>query len=210
MAIANGYATLAELRAYMHDTASVLTEAVAEDSIESASRWIDRTCGRWFYLEAAASARVYRPDDPYVAWVDDIGTTTGLVIKTDTTGDGTFATTWSSTDYQLEPLNADAVGAGSTVQPYAWWRVLAIDRYTFPQHAFRTTLQVTARYGWSAVPDDVKQACLIRAAALYERRNSPGGVHGLDSFGAPVRVQRSDPDVMALLGPYIKYGAGSI
>jgi hypothetical protein len=199
--LTDAYCTLAELREHMGDTSTTLTAAVAERAINAASRAIDRHCGRWFYQEAAARVRVYRPDDAYEAWVDDISTTTGLVIKTDTTGDGTYATTWASTDYQLEPLNADIVGSGSTVQPYAWWRIVAIDRYTYPSSTRRPTLQVTARFGWSAVPDDVQEACLIKAAALYERRNSPGGVAGVDGFGV-VRIGRSDPDVVELLGPY--------
>lgn len=209
MAVVNGYTTVAELREHVGDTGTVLTTAVAERAIEAASRAIDRLCGRWFYQEAATSVRVYRPDDPYTAWVNDISTTTGLVIKTDTTGDATWATTWASTDYQLEPLNADTVGSGSTVQPYAWWRIEAVDRYTFPISDYRTTLQVTARFGWSAVPDDVQLACLLKSAALYERRNSVSGVAGFGEFGA-VRIGRQDPDVVALLGPYMKLGVGNI
>lgn len=209
MAIVNGYTDLTNFRSHMGDTATTLTAAVAERAIEAASRAIDRHCGRWFYQEAATSVRVYRPDDPYTAWVDDISTTTGLVIKTDTTGDGTYATTWASTDYQLEPLNQDIVGSGTTVQPYAWWRIVAIDRYTYPQSTRRHTLQVTAKYGWTAVPDDVELACLIMSAALYERRNSPSGIHGIDGFGV-VRVNQYDPDVQRLLAPYCKLRVGAL
>lgn len=210
MAIANGYATLAELREHMGDTSTTLTAAVAERAIEAASRAIDRHCGRWFYQEAATSVRVYRPEDAHTAWVDDISTQTGLVVKTDTTGDGTYATTWASTDYQLEPTNADVVGAGTTVQPYAWWRIVAIDRYTFPSSTRRPTLQVTARFGWSAVPDDVQLACLIKSSALFERRNSPQGVAGFGDMGV-VRISRfGDPDVVELLAPYQRLHVGAI
>ncbi|HCT81756.1 MAG TPA: hypothetical protein DGT23_35285 [Micromonosporaceae bacterium] len=183
--------------------------AVMERAINAASRAIDRFCGRKFYLEAAVGIRVYRPKEPDIAWVDDIGTTTGLVIKTDTDGDGTWTTTWQSDDYQLEPLNADVVGAGSTVQPYAWWRIVAIDTETFPVSENRVTLQVTARFGWSAVPDDVTEACLLKAAGLYKRKDSPQGIAGFDGFGA-VRVTRSDPDVVSLLRPYMRLQIGSV
>lgn len=209
MAITNGYATLAELREHMGDTGTVLTAAVAERAIEAASRAIDRHCGRWFYQEAATSTRVYRPDDPYVAWVHDISTTTGLVIRTDTAGDYTWATSWATTDYDLEPTDADVVGAGTTVQPYCWWRIVAVGTRLFPRHDYRRTLQVTARFGWSAVPDDVQLACLLKAAALYERRNSVQGVAGFADFGV-VRIGRTDPDVMALLGPYRKLHIGAV
>lgn len=209
MAIVNGYASEAELREHMGDTASALDQQVVERAVEAASRAIDRHCGRWFYQEAATSVRYYRPDDAYTAWVNDISTTTGLVIKTDTTDDGTYATTWATTDYQLEPLNVDVVGSGTTVQPYAWWRIVGIDRYTYPQSSRRHTLQVTAQFGWSAVPDDVQLACLLKSAALVERKNSPGGVHGIDGFGV-VRVGRFDPDVENLLAPYCKLHVGAL
>jgi hypothetical protein len=210
VAITNGYATLSELREHMGDTSTTLTAAVAERAIEAASRAIDRFCGRWFYQEAATSVRVYRPGDPYQAWVDDISTTTGLVVKTDTTGDASYATTWDAADYQLEPLNADVVGAGTTVQPYAWWRIVAVDEKTFPVSTFRPTLQVTARYGWSAVPDDVQLACLIKSSALFERRNSPQGVAGFGDMGV-VRISRyGDPDVVELLSAYTRQHVGAI
>jgi hypothetical protein len=207
MALTNAYVTVAQLREHMNDSGSTLTEAVMERAINAASRAIDRFCGRWFYQEAATSVRTYRTDDGYIAWVDDISTTTGLVIKTDTSGDYSWATTWASTDYDLEPANSEIVGSGTTVQPYAWWRIVAVDRYLFPVHERRKTLQVTARFGWSSVPDDVAEACLLKAAALYERRNSVAGVAGFGEFGV-VRIGRRDPDVVELLSPYMKLGFG--
>lgn len=191
----------------MGDTANVMTVAVGERAITAASRAIDKHCGyplRKFWLDSAATAKVYRPDDPYEAWVHDIGSTTGLVVETDTTGDNTYATAWDSADYQLEPLNADGGDAA-----YAWWRIVAVAAKTFPGGRYRPTLQVTAKWGWSAVPDDVHLACLIKAAALYERRNSPDGIHAVDGFGA-VRINRYDPDVLELLGPFQREYVGAI
>lgn len=210
MTVTNGYVSAAEMREHYGDTNQVLAEAIIERCIESASRAIDRLCGRHFYLEAAVSTRVYRVDDPCEAWIDDIGTTTDLVVKTDSTGDGTWATTWTlDTDFQLEPLNADVVGAGSTVQPYAWWRIAAIGAKTIPVHSRRTTLQVVARHGWSAVPDDVQEACILATAGLIDRKNSPNGIAGFGEYGS-VRISRQDPDVIRLLHPYVKLGVGAV
>jgi hypothetical protein len=208
MPITNGYATLAEFREHMGDTGTVLTAAVAERAITAASRAIDKHCGyphRKFWLDASATAKRYRPDDPYEVWVHDIGSTTDLVIATDTTGDASFATTWDSADYQLEPLDADAEGDAA----FAWWRIVAVDEKTFPVSRYRPTLRVTARWGWAAVPDDVKLACLIKAGSLFERRNSPNGIHAVDGFGA-VRVNRYDPDVLELLGPFQREHVGAL
>lgn len=210
MAVVNGYTTVAEMREHLSDTNSVLDNEIIERAIEAASRTIDRLCGRKFYQEAATSVRVYRPANAYVAWVDDISTTTGLTLATDPALDFTWSTTWTiSTDFMLEPLNVDAVGSGSTVQPYAWWRIVAIGAKTFPVSELRPTVQVTARFGWSAVPDDVQQACILATAALVHRRLSPNGVAGFGEFG-PMRISRSDPDVERLLYPYIRLGVGTV
>jgi hypothetical protein len=62
-------------------------------------------------------------------------------------------------------------------------------------------VQVTGTWGWPAVPVDVKQACLLLAARLFIRKESPQGVAGFGEFGA-IRVRSADPDVVALLEPY--------
>lgn len=196
MAVTNGYCTVAELRAHLGDSGSKLDTGGLEKAINATSRAIDKYTGRRFWQDSSAQVRVYRPDDVYTAWVDDISTTTGLVIKTDTGLDGTWATTWDAADYQLEPLNA-ALGDAA----YAWWRIVAIDDKTFPAHARRTTLQVTAKFGWPAVPDDVNEACLIRATNLFKRKEAPFGVAGFGEFGA-VRISRRDTDVVDLLQPF--------
>lgn len=210
MAVVNGYTTVAEMREHFGDTNSVTDNEILERAIESASRAIDRFCGRWFYQEAATSVRAYRPTETDIAWVDDISTTTGLVIKTDTAGDYSWATTWTlGTDYDLEPANADVVGGATTVQPYSWYRIVAIDTKRFPVHPRRKTLQVTARFGWSAVPDDVQEACILATAGLVHRKNSPNGVAGFAEFGG-IRISRSDPDVVRLLYPYARVGVGVV
>lgn len=205
MSVTNGYCTLAELRTHLGDTNTELSTELLERAINVTSRAIDKFCGRRFWLDTTVESRVYRPDHPFEAWVDDIGTTTGLVVKTDTTGDGTWATTWDAADYQLEPLNADMADAA-----YAWWRIVAVDDKTFPVDDYRTTLQVTAKFGWSAVPDEIAEACLLRASAVFKRKDSPMGFSNVGEFG-PVRISRQmDPDVAALLSPYQRQYLGAV
>ena len=206
MAVVNGYCTVPELREHFADSSTNLTTALLERAINATSRAIDRFCGRRFWLDAedALTTREYRPDDPYEADVADISTTTGLVIKTDTTGDHSWATTWTSDQYQLEPLNADVDGGA-----FAWWTVTAVEDELFPIHPRRTTLQVTARHGWSAVPDGVTEACILRAAAIFKRKEAVFGIAGLNGFGE-VRISRRDPDVMDLLHPYVKIRVGAV
>lgn len=202
MAITNGFITEAEYRAWSGD-ATAGTTSVIEEAIESASDWIREHCGRRFFQEAATSTRTYKCDDAEVMTVADISTTTGLVIKTDTSGDYSWSTTWDSTDYDLEPANAEVVGSGSTAPPHAWWRIVAIDDKAFPVSTRRRTLQVTARFGWSGIPDNVKQACKLLSSRIMHRAGSPHGIAGTSEFGA-VRITRNDADVLNLLAPYIK------
>jgi hypothetical protein len=203
------YATVNELRASLADDVRMaLDPGQLEQAIRSASRAVDDYCSRplrRFWLDPTATIRTYRPDHQWCADVDDIGSATGLAVKTDTAGDGTWATTWTiGTDFQLEPLNAAANGGA-----YAFRKIVAIGSKTFPtlsgSGGQRPTLQVTARHGWSQVPDPVREATLLMAARLYRRKDAPFGVAGFDDFG-PVRITRQDSDVVALLAPYAYFG----
>lgn len=196
MTVTNGYCTVADLRGHLGDTGTALNATLLERAINATSRAIDRYCGRRFWQDSAPVARLYAPDDPTIAWVEDISTTTGLVVATDPLGDGSFVTTWTAADYQLEPLNADRDG-------WPWWRIVTVGAYLFPTTR-RAGLRVTSQGGWAAIPDDVNQAALIRAANLFKRREAPFGVAGTNDFGVVRISRRGDPDVVDLLDPYVR------
>jgi len=167
-------------------------------AIDAAEKSINDLCGRKFTADSSASARTYRAQ-PYLAVTDDISTLTGLVVKTDTAADGTFDTTWASTDYQVEPLNN--LTKGRSVN-----NLRAIGSYTYPVYGDgQVSVEVTAKWGWPAVPDPVKQATLMMSSRLYGRKASPMGVIGVGDFG-PVRISRTDPDIAALLMDYKRAG----
>lgn len=203
MAVTNGYCTRAQLQEHFGDTITAIDVDLLDRAINAASRAIDRHCGRRFWMDAAVVARQYRPGDAYSVFVDDIATSAGVIVKTDTTGDGTYATTWDSNDFDLEPRNAAVVASGSTGDAYSFWQITAIDDKTFPLHDRRATLQVTAKFGWSAVPVDVEEACILKAASLLKRKDAPFGVAGFGDFGV-VRIRR-DEDVFRLLHPYVRH-----
>lgn len=205
MTLVNAYCTEQEVRDQFGDEGSTLSEDLLHRAINATSRAIDRWTGRRFWQDADVVARTYRPRDGHHVFVHDISTDTGLIVKTDTTGDGTFDTTWDSDDFVLEPRNEDVVATGDTGDPFAWWQITAVDTKTFPVHARKATLQVTARFGWSGIPDEVNQAAIIKAAALFRRKDAPFGVAGFGDMGA-VRISRfGDPDVTALLDPYVRF-----
>lgn len=189
------YATVAELRAELADATASLDATQLQAALRAASRATDQWCGRRFWQDPAPLPRRYRPCDPLILRVADIATQTGLVVAGDSAGDGSYADHWAAADWELEPLNADAGGGA-----YCWTRIVAVGSRGFFA-AVRPSVQVTARWGWSQVPDPVREATLLKAVGLYKRRDAPFGVAGFGEFGA-VRITRQDPDVAALLAPY--------
>lgn len=203
MAVTNGYCTVTELRDQLGDSGSKLDLDLLEKAINATSRAVDNHTGRRFWQDPTVQVLHYRPEDLDIAWVDDISTQTGLIIKTDPNLDYSWSQTWATTDYDLEPENADKHGPA-----YAWYRILAVGDHPFVTHARRRTLQVTARFGWSAIPDAVNEATIMKAASIFRRKDAIFGVTNFAEFG-PIRITRKDPDVMDLLSGYVRFGFGS-
>ena len=199
MALYPDYATLAELRAYVRitDAGDTAEDTHLTAAITAASRAIDQTTKRQFGLAASAVARVYTPyyhetHRRYALDIDDLMTTTSMVVKTDLNDDHTFENT--ITAYRLWPLNA----AGDS-RP---WTSLVFDS-TIPVVLDTGSVEVTAKWGWTAVPDTIKVATLIQASRFYKRRDSPYGVAGSPEMGNQIRLlARVDPDVYTMLLPY--------
>jgi hypothetical protein len=198
MTITDGYCTLAELKAVL-DVPVDFTDkdAVLERAIEGASRRIDGWCHRSFTAAStaagSATARVYVPMSAAVLYVDDIANTAGLVVRTDDDGDGVYETTWSTTDWSPEPVNAHAKG-----DPV--YRLVAIDRL-WPTWVAPPPVQITANWGWPSVPHAVREACLLLAGRQFKRQDSLLGVAGFGDLGV-ISVRAVDPDVEALLRPF--------
>lgn len=199
MAVVNGYCSLSELKASLRITDNI-DDALLELCIESASRDIDGTCERVFYQTVGAT-RVYVPTDSFLVEIDDLVSLTTLKTSS---GGVNFDVTWTSNDYQLEPLNGQS---GGLVTPAT--RIRAIGDYLFPVwepsnvNAQEATVQVTGTFGWSAVPVAIKQATIILAQRHFKRYDSPLGIAGFSDLGA-VRVGRMDPDVEKLIAPFKK------
>jgi hypothetical protein len=194
MAITNGYCTLTEVKAALRIT-DALDDTLLENSVEAASRRIDGECSRRFYLDGSATARTYAANRSAMLILDDIGTTTGLVVKVDDDADGTFETTLTvGVDYQTEPANAIVQGEPLTV-------LRALDRGFPVASNGRNLIEVTARWGWPSVPDAIREATVLLASRQFKRYDSPLGVAGFGDLGAIV-VRRIDPDVAAMISPY--------
>ena len=196
MAVTNGYCTVQQVRDQLGDVSSRASEDQIERAINAVSRAIDRWCGRRFWLDGTATIRRYRPRNPYSVLIEDIGSIDGLAVETGH-GDGAL-TGWTEDDFLLEPLDAVAEGAA-----YAWWKITAIGGKTFPVGSRRPGLRVTALHGWSATPDEVTEAAILKAAALWKRKDAVWGVADFGEYGA-VRISRRDGDVIELLGGFAR------
>ena len=173
-------------------------------ALQAASRQIDAHCGRRFWQDDNVVVRDFYADDPTCVQVDDISTTTGLIVKADTSGDGTYGTTLTiNTHFLLLPRNADK---NYPVQP--WTEIVLTDQTTgyFPTYG-RPGVQVTAKFGWPTVPEAVKKACLVQAVQLYKAASAPFGGVQLGQDGLIMRVrQELNPLAAGLLSgpPYCK------
>jgi hypothetical protein len=197
MAITNGYATLAEVKAALRITDSV-DDSLLENSIEAASRRIDGYCGRFFYQRSATVK--FFPIHEYKCAVPDLASST-VTISLDTTGDGTYETVLTAGQYQLEPFDVVLEG-----RPYR--TITAIGGQTFPLYSQPAipSVQVQGTWGWPAIPDDVREACVLLSIRGFARYNAALGVVGFADMA--IQVRSVDPDVRDLLFPYRLLGLG--
>lgn len=166
----------------------------------AASRAVDYYCNRRFWADTDVSARKFDIARDDKAKVDDFHTTDGLIIAVDTNDSGTFDQTWSTTDYELRPLNGIVAG----LEGFPYNEIRATTR-GFPCGGVRARLQVTAKWGWATVPDQVVNACLIWAAWLYKRKDTVEGFFGGAEGFDPQRIAANAPaGVTVLLNPFKK------
>lgn len=177
MAVTNGYITVADLKnAIGDDTLSGTRDLVYEVAIESASRQIDNWCDpkgtRHFWSSPSPTPRVFFPSNSYLVKPGFFSTTEGLVVKTDGTGNGVFESTWDSVDYQAQP--------GARPNGEAFTKLVATGDRLWPVNGRRQCVEVTAKWGWAAIPKHVWQATQILAIAFYRSKDFTGDAVGFD------------------------------
>lgn len=201
MAWKPAYATTADLRSWLGVPAPGGSPTADEAldttnmtlALEAASRSVDRFCLRQFGLLASATERLYTAEwsafhSAHEVTIDDLMTSTGLVI----TSAGT-----TITDYTLLPLNAPGNGM-------PWDRI----RFGESVSTVLGELSVTARYGWTTVPDTIKTATLIQASRIFKRKDSPFGIAGSPDMGSEQRLlAKLDPDVAVMCREYRRWWA---
>lgn len=184
------YAATSEVAAYLR-IGDDIDDAQLALATTSASRAVDHATNRQFGQVASAEERQYDGEwSPrhglYMCRIDDVQDLTGLTV---TVSDAAVA----SSGYRLLPVNAAAKG-----RPYERIGVTAL---TQPSVGYGPGyITVDAVWGWSAVPDTIKQATITQAARFYQRRVAVFGVAGSPEVGSEVRLlAKADPDVEVMV-----------
>lgn len=189
------YATLEQFKSYL-----TIGDTVDDDelyiALNAAQAWISSNV-RVFDKADTATARQFNVcTNDGLLLVDDISSLTDLAVGS-SNGDGTFtAVTSGWTTAPLSALTRTPARPITGIQftPYA--------PYIGPYG-----IQVTARWGWPAVPSEVTEATLLLASRLFKRKDSPQGVAGFGDLGV-VRISTVDVDVRNLLESFMRPGIG--
>ena len=204
MTIVNGYATAEQFIArYLTSTVTATSDNYPqiEQHISAASRLIDDYTGRTFYTATADADRYFTPQARCRCYIDDYQTITTVAVDEDE--DGSYALTLSATgDYWTRPANPQ------NGWPYTWIEIMPWSNNPLPAGQ-PYAVKITALWGWAAVPDAVREACLLQAFKIYKRQGAPFGVVGGGELGTVVAIPsddytRLDRDVAGMLKPYMR------
>jgi len=194
MAIANGYATLAEFKLYVPiDSTDTDDDKVIEDIIEAASRWVDSHCGGRTFYGRTETRYFDKPPGRELRFDDDL-----LSITTLTNGDGD---TIADTEYNFLPRNKAPYYGLKLKQSstYAW----AFDSDGNDE----AVISIEGSWGYASTrPDDINLYCLELSKAAYNRRSgqSAEGVATITGAGVVITPQGVPPWVMVGLQAYRK------
>jgi len=169
----------------------------------AATQMIQQYCQRQFTADDSASARVFVPEDWALVFTEDFYTTTGLVVQSDPGLDGSWSQTWTTDDYQLEPLNQEQYG-----EAWPYHTIRTIGSLWFPQDYGRVTVKVTAKWGWASVPSAVKQAAILQAITIFKSSDAPFGATPFADTGILRLRSALHPTAAALVQNYRKDPVG--
>jgi hypothetical protein len=194
----SNYATLADIKARL-DRTDDRDDARITAIISVASRHAEQLTNRIFYT--TTEARYFTADSGACCEVDDLVSLTS--IETDENGDRVYERSWQATDYDLEPANSVSKGL-----PYTRLEIPPQGHLAFP--TFRRAVKVTGVWGFPSIPAAVNEATILLAIRLLKRVDAPYGIAGSPDLGEMATLPRTDPDVMALLMPYRRFGLGAV
>ena len=201
------YVTVLELKSELHmEAGDTADDAQLARWVTSASRAVDDWAHRQFGQTAAPETREYVAEwDPHEgAWfadVDDLGTLAALVVQWVGATDPIELATPTVAGYK--PLERNALQVGMV---YERLKITSGAWSSSPWPRSTTCsggreLEVTATWGWPAVPVAVKQATMLQAMRLAARRDSPFGIAGSPENGGEIQLRaKLDVDAQTTLG----------
>lgn len=199
------YCTLEQVKSALSlPTPHTSNDETLETVIEAICRAIDEACDTQFF--ASSQTRYFTAQYFGALLVDDLLAVTTL--KTDGDGDGVYETTWSATDYLLEPYNAPLA---SSPRPYYQIRQRTGGTYSFPIGVARG-VELAASYGFCATgahPKQVEIVSIRETVHHFHAIRSPfgSGGPGAGELAAvpPVGLSRNS---LALLAPFRRIPIG--
>lgn len=166
-------------------------DTVIDDAITASSRAVDEHCGRQFGKIDIPELRSYPISRAIsglrMVMIDDLMSLVGLVLQVD--------------GADVAPVHWVPVNAPQRGRPYT--------RVYLPAATVSTSgmADLTASWGWTAIPPAVATATKIQAARLTKRRDAPFGVAGSPELGSELRLlAKVDPDVAVTLAKYVRPG----
>ena len=206
---APAYAHSHDLAAWLHLDNGQWTQPELVYAVEAASRAIDKTAGRQFGKVPTPQTRRFTAEwfkDRWVLDIDDLMTTEGLTVEVDNDQDGTPEA--EITAYDLTPVNAVARGR-------PWTTLEVLPRSDMKPNGLRNTVHITAQWGWTKIPREIRLACLMQAARFHERRQNVGGplnrkrVDDVELGWSSAGTYELDADVATIVAPFRRWWAAA-
>lgn len=176
-------------------------DVVLAGVIESASRAIDQYCDRYFGQTGTTGSpvqRLYRATATRQVLIDDLVTLTDLEV--DYSGYAETFTSLGATSVLKQPVNAATL---VPAQPYT--ALLAKPSAVLP--AAPGWVRVSGVWGWPAIPQQIRDACVLQTVRLFKSRDVPLGVMGGSDMLAPMRLPGGlHPDARILCEPFRRVG----
>lgn len=193
------YITSEEMKAFKRS--SDVSDVHLGYAIEAASRAIDIACNRQFGKVDAPEQRFYtarfdRERRRWVVPIDDLMSMSGFAAETQD-ADGNTVGTISA--YFLESRNAAQEGK-------PWTQLMVRPNSAVVPTGAVNEVAITALWGWTAIPEGVRNACRLQTSRLDARRESPYGVAGSPDLGNELRLlARLDADVEVMVAPFRRW-----